>query len=354
MNEPRPQGLPLTVDRDALHAGALCAFFRFIVANARSRIDPKGRSPAEIATKAWPHDRQLDLLMRAAATPNSTTDTASAIAPITAAYLAAMAPLSAAASLIDASFKLRFDRVAQIHIPSITTAPQMAFVAEGEPLPVAMGISTRLILSVRKLAGIVGLSSELYSHSYAEDLIRQVLLENSSPAIDSVMFSQAAGSATSPPGLFHNVTPIAPAANSFRLDNLVEDIGNLVGAVAQFAGTGNVAIVAAPAQWASLKLRTPTTGFPVWSSTALPVGTVAAIALPTFVSANGDPPTFDLSTVTALTTTDPGSEFVTSGGVVGAPTLSSFQADLVALKLNMPVTWGLRAPGVSWLQGANW
>jgi hypothetical protein len=142
------------------------------------------------------------------------------------------------------------------------------------------------------------------------------------------------------------VTPIAPAANAFRLDNLVEDIGNLVSAVAQFAGTGNVAIVAAPAQWASLRLRTPTLGYPVWSSVALPAGTVSAIALPTFVCANGDVPTFDLSMTTALTTTDPGSELVTSGGVVGAPTQSTFQADLVALKLNLPVS-GACAPPAS-------
>jgi hypothetical protein len=87
---------------------------------------------------------------------------------------------------------------------------------------------------------------------------------------------------------------------------------------------------------------------------ALPTGTVSAIALPTFVCANGDVPTFDLSMTAALTTTDPGSEFVTSGGVVGAPTQSAFQSDLVALKLNLPVSWGLRAAGVSWLQGANW
>jgi hypothetical protein len=65
-------------------------------------------------------------------------------------------------------------------------------------------------------------------------------------------------------------------------------------------------------------------------------------------------PTFDLSMTTALTTTDPGSELVTSGGVVGAPTVSSFQADLVALKLALPVSWGLRAAGVSWMQNVNW
>ena len=220
--------------------------------------------------------------------------------------------------------------------------------------PVAMGVSARLILSVRKLAGIVAFSRELFEYSHAEDMVRQILLENTAPALDLVMFSQNAGTATQPPGLFNNVTPIAPAANSFRLDNLVEDVGNLVSAVAQFAGTGNVAIVAAPAQWASLRLRTPTLSYPVWSRVALPAGTVSAIALPTFVSANGDVPTFDISMNVALTTTDPGSEFVTSGGVVGAPTQSAFQSDLVALKLNLPVSWGLRAAGVSWLQGANW
>lgn len=345
--------IPFRPDLDALGRAALRSWVRSIICAARARISRKNLSPFDVAKKSWPHDRQLELHLRAPVTPSGLGDTAAAVSPITTEYLAAMAPLSAAASLINATFKLRFGEASRIYVPSIITAPQMAFVAEGEPLPVAMGISTRLILSVRKLAGI-GLSSELYQYSYAEDLIQQILLENTSPAIDSVMFSQAAGSATSPPGLFYGVAPIAPAANSFRLDNLVEDIGNLVAAVAQFAGTGNVAIVAAPAQWASLRLRTPTIGFPVWSSAALLAGTVTAIALPTFASANGDPPTFDLSTVTALTTTDPGEEFVSSGGVVGAPSQSAFQADLVALKLNLPVYWGLRAAGVSWLQNANW
>jgi hypothetical protein len=345
--------IPLRPDRDASNREAMRSFCRAIVCAARARINRK-LSPADMAQKSWPHDRQLEeILMRAAIGPHSTTDTASAISPITAAYLAAMAPYSAAASLIDAGFKISFGRAAQIYVPSITTAPQMAFVAEGDPLPVAMGVSNRMILGVRKLAGIVAFSRELFEHSYAEDMVRQVLLENTSPALDTVMFSQTAGTPTSPPGLFYNVAPIAPAANSFRLDNLVDDIGNLVGGVSQYAGTGNVAVVASSAQASSLRLRTPTMGFPVWSSVALPAGTVSAIALPTFVCATDDVPTFDLSMTTALTMTDPGQEFA-QGGMVGAPTESAFQSDLVALKLNLPISWGLRAAGVSWLQGANW
>jgi hypothetical protein len=97
MNEPRPRGIALVPDRHAASVCALRAFFRFIVASARARIEPNGQSPAEIAAKAWPYDRQPDLLMRGAVTSHSTTDTASAIAPITAEYLDAMVPLSAAA-----------------------------------------------------------------------------------------------------------------------------------------------------------------------------------------------------------------------------------------------------------------
>jgi len=42
---------------------------------------------------------------------------------------------------------------------------------------------------VRKLAGIVAFSRELFEYSYAEDTVRQILLENTAPALDLTMFS---------------------------------------------------------------------------------------------------------------------------------------------------------------------
>jgi hypothetical protein len=347
--------LPLVPeDIDGRSGMALRAFVRSVICAARARASSVNVSPFDIAKKSWPGDRQLERILRAAVAPSSLTNTAAAVSPVMTELLMALAPLSAAASLINRTFKLRFAEAGQIYVPGIVTAPQMAFVAEGEPLPVAMGLTNRLVLGVRKLAGIVAFTREMLASARAEDMVRQVLIENTSAALDGYLLSQSAGDSTKPSGLFYNVAPLPPATDTLRLENMIDDVGALIAGVAKYAGTGDVAIVASPAQWAAVKLRSPQLGFPVWSSTALTAGTVAAIALPTFVSANEDVPTFDLSMTTALTTTDPGLEFVDSGGTVGAPTQSAFQADLVALKLNLPVSWGLRAPGVSWLEGANW
>jgi hypothetical protein len=195
--------LPLVPEDLLPHPGAgFRAFVRSIIVSTRARIDRKGQSPAEIACKAWPNDRQLELLLRAPA-PHSTTDSAGAVARITTEYLAAMAPLSAAAALIDAGFKLRFGRAAQIYVPSITTAPQMIFVGEGEALPVAMGVSARLILSVHKLAGIVAFSRELFEYSHPEDMVRQIFAgeHGAGARLGNVQSERRDGDATARPVL---------------------------------------------------------------------------------------------------------------------------------------------------------
>ena len=42
---------------------------------------------------------------------------------------------------------------------------------------------------MRKLAGIVAFSRELFEYSHAEDMVRQILLEKTAPAFDLTMFS---------------------------------------------------------------------------------------------------------------------------------------------------------------------
>jgi hypothetical protein len=355
MNEPRPRGIPLVPDRRALHVGALRAFFRLIIASARSRLDRKGRTPLEVAQKTWPDDRQLDLLQRAPVTPHSTTDTASAVSPLTSEFLDALMPLSAAAPLIGTGIRLRFGSGRQVYVPGFSAIPSLEFVGESSPMPVVMGTTNRLILSLYKMGGILALSRELYEHSNAEDLLRQALVAYSAFALDVALFSQVAADSTRPAGLFNGVAPLTPAANTFRLDNLVEDLGALAEAVGAFSGNGQLAFIAAPAQYVAIRLRAAKPlEFPVWQSMALPKGTVACVALPTFVSAVGETPDFDLSLNAALTMTDPGTEFATTAGVLGTPTESAFQADLIGLRLRLPLSWGLRAAGVSWLQNANW
>jgi hypothetical protein len=294
-------------------------------------------------------------MMRGTVVPESTTGSAQAISPITFEFLDALVPLSAAAALIEAGIRLRFGSGRQIYVPGFSTIPSLEFVGEGSPMLVVMGTTNRLILSLYKMSGIIALSRELYRHSRAEDLLKQALIAYSAYTLDVALFSQAAADPTRPAGLFAGITPLPPAANTFKLDNLVEDLGALAEAVGAYSGNGQVALIAAPAQYVAIRLRAAKPlEFPVWQSMALPKGTVACVALPTFVSAVGETPDFDLSLNAALTTTDPGTEFATAAGVLGTPTQSAFQADLIGLRLRLPLSWGLRAAGVSWLQNAAW
>jgi hypothetical protein len=346
-------------DLESREGAGLRSFLRAIVVIARAKLaklDRKGRTPGELAQKAgWHYDRQLEALLRAATTPESTTGTAQAISPITYEYLDALVPWSAAASLIAAGARLRFGSGRQISVPGFAAIPALEFVAEGAPMPAITGTTNKLILNLFKIGGIIGLTRELYEHSFAESLLRQAVTAYSAYSLDVALFSQTAADSTRPAGLFNAVTPITVANNNFKLDNLVQDLGNLAGAVGAYAGNGQIAFVAAPAQYVAIRLRAAKPlEFPVWQSAALPNGTVACVALPTFVSAVADVPDFDVTTNAVFVSTDPGQEFATGAGVVGAPALSSFQADLIGLRLRLPLSWGLRAAGVSYAQNVNW
>jgi hypothetical protein len=48
-------------------------------------------------------------------------------------------------------------------------------------------------------------------------------------------------------------------------------------------------------------------------------------------------------------------DIVNAGGVAAYPTKSLFQTDLIALKLRLPASWGLRNPAqVAMVSGTNW
>jgi hypothetical protein len=343
-------------DLEPREGAELRTLLRAIVVTARAKLDRKGRTAIELAQKAgWPYDRRLDALLRAATTPESTTGTAQAVSPITFEYLDALTPWSAAASLIAAGARLRFGSSHQIVVPGFAAVPALEFVGEGAPMPTVTGATNKLTLNLFKMAGIIALTRELYEHSFAESLLRQAVTAYSAYSLDVALFSSAAADSTRPAGLLDGVVPVTPATNTFKLDNLVEDLGSLAEKVGGYAGNGQIAYIAAPAQYVAVRLRAAKPiEFPVWQSMALPDGTVICVAIPTFVSAVGDTPDYDITTNAAFVSSDPGLEFATSAGVVGAPAVSSFQADLIGLRLRLPLSWGLRAPGVAYLQGANW
>jgi hypothetical protein len=344
------QPIPLRPDINASRAAAVMSLSRAAISTGLRALDRNFAGPA------WPHDRDVELVLRAPTTPTSTVN-AAALARVAYSFLAALVPVSAAAALISRSLQLSFDGAASIAMPSLSL-PLANFVAQGAPIPATQGTSGTISLAPFKMATIVTLTGEMLRNSNAEAIVRQVLLDNTGPSLDGALFSNAAAVADlRPPGLLNGIAALTPtAAGPNQAELMVRDVAKLATAVAPVAGNGDVVLVAAPAQSVALRVYTWAGGmpFPIMSSASLPPGRVIAVAARALVSAF-DAPAIDASRETAVHMASPASELVDIGGVMAYPVKSMTQTDSVALRLRLPCGWALRSPtALSWMDGVTW
>ena len=325
-------------------ANFMRAVARIVAALGINAINP-AKLPDETVARTWPTDRVAPLVLRAAMTP-TTTVSAAALAPVAQAFLAALVPQSAGADLLNRGLALRFDGVATINVPGLGV-PTADFVAEGEAIPVVEALpAPSARLTQHKIAVIATATREMLHNPAAEDLIRQILIETTGPALDRVLLSTAAATPDHPAGLLNGIAPL-PATG-----DLIDKLIAVASAVAPVAGNGSIALVAAAAQAAAINLRLPRAPiYPVLASTTLAPGIIIAVALPALVSA------VEIIRVEASTDAvvheETGPRADIGGGVMATPLRSFFQSDTVGLKLRWPISWALRDPrAVAWMQGA--
>ena len=171
------------------------------------------------------------------------------------------------------------------------------------------------------------------------------------------MLDAVAGSATRPAGLRNGISAITAATAGSEA--MFTDIGALVNAVAPVSG-GDIVIVAAPAQWAALMLKSGSlpAPFPILYSAGLSDGDVVAIALPALAIAMDDSPRIEVSENALLHFEDTTPLQIGTAGspnTVAAPALSLFQVDAIGLRIIWRATWGLRSTsGLAHITGANW
>jgi len=146
-----------------------------------------------------------------------------------------------------------------------------------------------------------------------------------------------------PAGILNGITPITGGAD------MVTDISKLAGAVAAKAGNGGMTFVASPTQATTIALQSLRDPWPVLVSTALPAGTVLAVANNAIVFAADDPAIDITSAASMQMDTAP----VPVGGT--APVHALFQKDVFGLRLRWPISWAVRDPAaVAFVQGATW
>ena len=192
MRTDRP--IPLKLDPDRLERDAVASLTRAVICAGRAALDRNVK--ASDVARQW-DDRNIELVLRAAVSPTSTSNSP-AMTQVGAAFLGALVPASAAADLLARGVQLNFAGAATISVPNIAV-PNADFVGEGMAFPVRTTPTTPgPTLSAHKLGVIVVLTGEVLRSSNAETLVRAVLIESCGPSVDKILFSTAAADSNSP------------------------------------------------------------------------------------------------------------------------------------------------------------
>jgi hypothetical protein len=179
--------------------------------------------PDEVAKKLWGNDPDVALVLRAAVTPHTIANTPQ-LAQIAKAFIKTLIPVSAGADLLGRGIGLSFDGAAQITLPGIAL-PTADFVAEGAPIPVVQATtSAGASLLPHTIKVITSLTGEMLRSGNAEQLVDQVLIDATGPAVDKVLFS-AAAAADRPAGLLAGIAGLTPTATGpSKGEVLVDDL----------------------------------------------------------------------------------------------------------------------------------
>jgi hypothetical protein len=306
-------------------------------------IGQRVRTPG--LTRPWPDKDVVDQVVRAAQTPTSMVN-APELVEVMDEFVEALVENSAAAALFGRSDSRTFGRSGVVAIHEISELPQADWIAEGAPMPVVMGLSALTSMVPHKIGTMVALTNEMMASASAEAIIRQKLIDNVGPALDRSLFSAAPGvPGIRPPGLLNGLTALPPPAATGPSEMMIEDVENLVDALAAYGGNGQIALISSVKQSVRLKkFALGETGYPVFVTNAV-TNTLIAVATRALAVAV-DPPSIEASDAGTFHMNDIP---LPLDGLIASPVRSAWQTDSVALRFRLPVSWVLRAPAVAFV-----
>jgi hypothetical protein len=334
----------------------------FKAAAACVRAQATGQTIDKVVRGLYGRDDTSELILRAASSPATLTDPAWA-GPLARNLVASeliqkITALSAAASLMQAALKVDLTGKGSITVPGRTYNPQSAggWIGEGQPIPLREPpILGGPKLMPRKLAVVTSFTEEMARADSIEAFVTAAVREAAAALLDLQLLSTAADDGVHPPGILAGATTVT-ASTATAAWAISTDIGNLVDALARAGGGLEPVIIAAPSQAASLRMWRQENFYDIYASVALARGTIVAVESSSFVSGLDGIPEFSTSTGTTLHYEDTAPKDIVGGtGTVAYPTKSLFQTDIIALKMILRASWGMRnAAHVAIMTGTSW
>ena len=180
------------------------------------------------------------------------------------------------------------------------------------------------------------------------------MADDTGTLLDTRMIDTGAATAVRPAGLLNGVTPITPTAGG-GVTALAGDLGALAAAIV--APIDLVYLMNPADRIRALVLAPGLLGVTILESAAITPKMVIALDASDLVTAEGDRPSFLLSENAVLHVDDAPLAIGTPGSpaTVAAPTVSLWQEDLVAIRLILFCTWGMRRSGrVAAVSAVTW
>jgi hypothetical protein len=268
-------------------------------------------------------------------------------------------------------------RYAQLSMPTRATTNTIAgsFVAEGAPIPVRQAAFVPVTIGLKKMAVITSYTREIAEHStpQIEMILRQLIMDDTGVAVDTVFIDNIAISAIRPAGIRNGVSGQTPTAGG-GFAALVGDLKLLVGVLAASNALTTPVFMMNPVQQIAISLTQSAggdfpfqaeinssrlLGYPVVVSSTIPAGMVILINAADLMVVQGDTPRFDVSDQATLHFEDTTPLQITTGAqgsaVAATPVRSMFQTDSLALRMILPMNWAMRRTGsVAWVTGVTW
>ena len=310
----------------------------------------QGESPVKFVQRNFPDDADAEWLTRAATTPTSTAT--GLAATVTAPFLRALAPVSAATRLFSRAMQLDFDGVYQYLVPTYSSAaPIPIFVGEGAPFPVVDAMLTNATVGpTKKILLGSAVTGELESAS-AESAAAIIgsLTYQTARAIDHYVFDDQPADDIRPGGLLYGVTPLTAGTS------MAKDISQIASAIAAAGGSvENIVFVAGPAAAVTLKLMSsPNFDYPVFGTGAIPDGMLIGVDSGAIATGYAGIPEVETAKSSVLHFSDD-APLPINDGVMAAPTRSAFQMDSIHLRCRLNAAWASLRPGTIQVIETNW
>jgi len=261
------------------------AFARYVIAKA---VSFKEMVPAtEIARQRWPDHPEIELALKAAVAPGSSTTLATLVQPTVMAsemieYLWHRTIVGRIQGLRRVPFNIK--------VPRQTSVASVSWVGEAAPKPLSAFALDTVTLGYYKIAGIVALTDEIikFSSPSAEAMVRDELANAIVTLMDHDFIDpeKAAVAGISPASITNGVTPTAATGTAYS--NFAADFGTTMAKFdAARIDTSALAIVMSSRIARSLSLMLNSLGQPLFPNVGATGGTVQGYQV--IVSGNVDP-----------------------------------------------------------------